>query len=132
MKSANKSLSLLSSIPPPQLPRLSQRLDSFDEQGLIDIAVDDAHLPVDGKQQLRQILESHSQVCALRPGRTDVLQHCLYITHPVPIKQQPYRMSPSKQAVFERTARADVKGRYRETISLGLVIPCYSSTKKRW
>lgn len=71
-------------------------------------------------------------MCALRPGRTDVLQHCLYITHPVPIKQQPYRMSPSKQAVFERTARADVKGRYRETISLGLVIPCYSSTKKRW
>ncbi|RXN02784.1 reverse ribonuclease integrase [Labeo rohita] len=108
-----------SSIPPPQVPLLSQSFDSLEDQGLIDIAVDGAHLPPDGKQQLRRILESNCQVCTLRPGRTDVLQHRLYVTHPVPIKQRPYRMSPSKQAV--------VREQLEEMLKAGIVEPSHSA-----
>lgn len=119
LKSVNQSLSLLSSIPPLQHPLLSQPLDSLDEQALMNLAVNGAHLPPDGKQQLRQILESNSQVCTLQPGRTDVLQHHLYITHPVPLKQRPYRMSPSKQAV--------VREQLEEMLKAGIVEPSHSA-----
>ncbi len=96
----------------------SQPFDSRDEQGLIDISVDDAHLPPDGKKQLRQILESNFQVCALRPGRRDILQHRLYITHPVPIKQRPYRMSPKQAVVGEQL---------EEMLKAGIVEPTHSA-----
>lgn len=118
-KSVNQSLSLISSIPLPKYPLLSCPLDNLDDQALIEIAVNGAHLPPDGKWQLRQILESKSEVCTLRPGWTDVLQHHLYITHPVPIKQRPYRISPSKQAV--------VREQLEEMLNSGIVEPSHSA-----
>lgn len=118
-KSVNQSLSLISSIPPPKHPLLSCQPDKLDDQALIDIAVNGAHLPPDGKQQLRQIFESKTEVCTLRPGRTDFLQHHLYITHPVPIKQRPYRMSPFKQAV--------VREQLEEMLRAGIVEPSHSA-----
>lgn len=81
----NQSVSLLSSIPPPQ-PTLIFSTEEMDIQNLIDNAVNKAHLPADRKSQLRQLLKDNPQVCALRPGCTDVLQHRIYLTQQVPIK----------------------------------------------
>ncbi len=110
------SLSLLSSVPPPQLNMFQPAY--FDEKTLIDTAVQDAHLPPDGKQQLRQILESNPQVCTLRPGRTEVTQHHIYTTHQVPIKQRPYRTTPAKQAVISE--------QLEEMLTAGIVEPSHS------
>ncbi len=41
-------------------------------------------------------------MCTLRLGRTDVLQHQIYTHHQIPIKQRPYRMSPSKQVIVNQ------------------------------
>lgn len=96
-----QTLSLLSAIPPPQMPSLSSPHNDLKDQDLIDIAVNNACIPLEGKQRLRQLLETNFKVCTLRVGRTNVLQHQLYITHPVPIKQRPYRLTPSKQTVVK-------------------------------
>lgn len=71
-------------------------------------------------------------MCALRPGRTDVLQHRIYLTQQVPIKQRPYRMSPTKQALVEK--------QLEEMLSAGIVKPSHSGwaspvvlvPQKRW
>lgn len=47
------------------------------------------------KTQLRQLWESNSQVCTNQPGKTNVLQHTIYTTNCVPIKQRSYKMSPA-------------------------------------
>ncbi|KAI2646495.1 Transposon Tf2-6 polyprotein [Labeo rohita] len=65
-----QNLSLLSSIPPPSLQLLIQQPYNVDERMLIKNAVDEAHLPPDGKQQLLSILESNPRVCTLRTGPT--------------------------------------------------------------
>lgn len=113
----NQSISLLSSVPPPQ-PKFTFSTDDMDVQNFIDNAVNEAYLPADGKCQLRQVLEANPQVCALRPGRTDVLHHCVYLTQQVPIKQRPYRMSSTKQAVVEK--------QLEEMLSAGIVKPSHS------
>lgn len=113
----NQSISLLSSIPPPQ-PKFTFSTDDMDIKNFIDRAVNGAHLPADGKCQLRQVLEANLEVCALRPGHTDVLQHRIYLTQQVPIKQRPYRMSPAKQAVVEK--------QLEEMLSAGIVKPSHS------
>ncbi len=117
-KTFNQSLSLLSSIPPPQPVCRSSPLVSSDAQCLIDSAVSEAHLPPAEKNRLRRILESNTQVCTLQLGRTDVLQHIIYTHHQVPIKQRPYRMSPAKQAV--------VQEQLAEMVNAGIVEPSHS------
>ncbi|RXN22990.1 protease reverse transcriptase ribonuclease h [Labeo rohita] len=112
MENKSASLSLLSSVPPPKLV-VFQSPSNLDEQTLIDTAVNAALLPLEDKQQLQQILESNPQVCTLRTGRTDILQHHIYSTQQVPIKQQPYRTTPAKQAV--------IKEHLEEMLSAGIV-----------
>ncbi|KAI2647074.1 Transposon Ty3-I Gag-Pol polyprotein [Labeo rohita] len=118
-KIENKSVSLclLSSVPPTKLV-VFQSPSNLDEQTLIDTAVNAAHLPLEDKQQLQQILESNPQVCTLRTGRTDLLQHHIYTTQQVPIKQRPYRTTPAKQAV--------IKEQLEEMLSAGIVEPSHS------
>ncbi|KAL0167867.1 hypothetical protein M9458_036089, partial [Cirrhinus mrigala] len=113
-----KNLSLLSSIPPPSPQLLIQQPDNVDERMLIRNAVDEAHLPPDGKQQLLSILESNPRVCTLRTGRTDVLQHHIYTTCQIPIKQKPYRLSPLKQLAMEE--------QLEEMLKQGIVEPSHS------
>ncbi|RXN08546.1 activity-regulated cytoskeleton-associated -like protein [Labeo rohita] len=117
MENKSASLSLLSSVPPPKLV-IFQSPSNLDEQTLIDTVVNAAHLPLEDKQQLQQILESNPQVCTLRTGRTDLLQHHIYTTQQVPIKQRPYRTTPAKQAV--------IKEHLEEMLSAGIVEPSHS------
>ncbi len=92
------NLTLLSAVPPPQPSLTMLQIDSVDDATLIRDAVSKAHLPMDGKQQLLQILEYNSRVCTLRTGRTDVLQHRIYTTCQVPIKQHiGYHLSNKQQ-----------------------------------
>ncbi len=100
-KASEPLVTLLSAVPPPQPSLTMLQIDSVDDATLIRDAVSKAHLPMDGKQQLLQILEYNSRVCTHRTGRTDVLQHRIYTTCQVPIKQRPYRLSPVKQAAME-------------------------------
>lgn len=117
-KKTTHKLSLLSSSPPPfpQLP--IQQPDSMDEKTLIQNAVDEAHLPPEGKQELLCILESNPQVCSLTTGCTDILQHHIYITCQVPIKQRPYHLSPLKQLAMEE--------KLEEMLSQGIVKSSHS------
>ncbi len=108
-----QSLSLLSAVPPPQPTFLLAPCDNPDLNTLIEKAVNNAHLPSDGKRLLQEILEGNTQVCTLRLGRTDVLKHCIYTSQQVPIKQRPYRMSPVKQAL--------VKEQLEEMLTTGIV-----------
>ncbi|KAI7789793.1 hypothetical protein IRJ41_013744 [Triplophysa rosa] len=91
-KKTAQNLSLLSAIPPQSPQLLVHQPDTRDEQTLIKIVVEEAHVPPDGKQELLRILESNPRVCTLVTGRTDVLQHRIYSTCQVPIKQRPYRL----------------------------------------
>lgn len=116
---SNQTLSLLSSIPPLQFPpSVSQLLTCMDDQTFIEKAVTEAHLLLEGKQQLLYLLQSNPNVCTLQLGRTTVLQHCIYTTHPVPIKQRPYRLTPEKQFV--------VREQLKEMMEHGIVEPSYS------
>ncbi len=81
-------------LPPVTLPFALKDGDCEDDATLIHQAVDAAHLPPDKKPKLNNLLQT-SQVCTLRLGRTDVLQHHIYTHHQISIKQRPYRMSPS-------------------------------------
>lgn len=110
------NLTLLSAVPPP-LTML--QTDSVDDATLIRDAVSKAHLPMGGKQQLLQILESNPQVCTHQTGRTDVLQHYIYTTCQVPIKQRPYRLSPVKQQAMEEQLEVMLKE--------GIVEPSHSA-----
>ncbi len=114
----SQSLSLLSAVPPPQPTLLLSLWDNPDLNTLIETAVNNAHLPSDGKCQLQEILEGNTQVCTLRFGSTDVLKHCIYTSQQVPIKQRPYRMSPVKQVL--------VKGQLDEMLTTGIVEPSCS------
>ncbi len=116
-KSANKSLSLLSALPPPQAMNLSPH-DPINSKVLIENIVNNAHIPSDGKCQLQQLLERNTQVCTSQLGRTNVLKHRIYTNQPVPIKQKPYRMSPVKQAL--------VKEQLEEMLARGIVEPSSS------
>ncbi len=113
------NLTLLSAVPPPQPSLTMLQIDSVDDATLIRDAVSKAHLPMDGKQQLLQILEYNSRVCTHRTGRTDVLQHRIYTTCQVPIKQRPYRLSPVKQAAMEEQLEVMLKE--------GIVEPSHSA-----
>lgn len=115
----HKSLSLLSVVPPPQPKLILSSPDTTHEKALINEAVENAHLTLEDKQQLQNILETNTQVCTLQLGRTDVLQHCIYTNHRVPIKQRPYRMSPVKQTL--------VREQLDEMLEAGIVEPSSSS-----
>ena len=110
------NISLISSVPPPILSLEPVRMEA---QDYINLAVSDAHLQDGEKKQLRQLLESNPQVCTNQPGKTDILQHTIYTTNCVPIKQRPYRMNPGKQAI--------VKDQLRDMIAAGVVEPSYSA-----
>lgn len=110
-----RSLSLISSVPPPLLSLEPVRMDVKD---YINIAVSEANVQEEERKQLRLLLESNPKVCSNEPGKTDVLQHTIYTTNCVPIKQRPYRMSPVKQAIVEE--------QLREMITRGVIKPSYS------
>lgn len=118
-KEATQNLSLLTSVPPPSSPFQIQHPDGIDEKTLIKNAVDAAHLPFDEKLHLLQILNESPQVCTLRTGRTEVLQHSIYATSQVPIKQRPYRLSPLKQFALEE--------QLDEMLRQGIVEPSHSA-----
>lgn len=110
-----RNLSLINSVPPPIISLEPVRMEVKD---YINIAVSDAHLQDGEKKKLRQLLESHPQVCTNKPGKTDVLLHAINTTNCVPIRQRPYRMSPGKQAI--------VAEQLREMITAGVVEPSHS------
>ncbi len=117
IESKSSSLSLLSSVPPPQSVVSLTPVNS-EGKTLLDAVINAAHLPPEDKQHLRQILESTPHVCTLCPGRTEVLEHRIYTTHQVPIKQRPYRITPAKQAV--------IKEQLEEMLAAGIVEPSHS------
>lgn len=91
----------------------------MDNHTLREAAVNKAHLTLEGKHKLLHLLNSNPQVCTLRLGTKTVLQHCLYTTHPVPIKQCPYWLTPEKYDV--------VKDQFKEVLQNGTVEPSHSA-----
>lgn len=85
-KNSNQNLLLFSSFPPTQFSTVSP--DIIDDPTLIAAAVSNAQLSSERKPQLLHLLRSNPKVCTHQLGRTTVLQHCLYTTHPVPVKQR--------------------------------------------
>ncbi|XP_073670965.1 uncharacterized protein [Paramisgurnus dabryanus] len=118
-KKVPSNMTLLSAIPPPQPLCTMLHNDTTDDVTLIKDAVGKAHLPPDAKHHLTQILGSHPKVCTHRIGRTDVLQHCIYTTCQVPIKQRPYRLNPVKQQAMEEQLEVMLRD--------GIVEPSHSS-----
>lgn len=109
------SVALISSIPPPALCLEPVCMDVTD---YIHLAVTNAHLMDKDKQRLQELLESYPEVCTHKAGRTEVFQHQIHTTSPVPIKQRPYHMSPTKQII--------VKEQLREMLTAGIVEPSHS------
>uniref|UniRef100_A0A9J7XVL9 ribonuclease H n=1 Tax=Cyprinus carpio carpio TaxID=630221 RepID=A0A9J7XVL9_CYPCA len=128
-RTLNPSLSLLSSVPPPQPAFITASVEE-NVQTLIDTAVSEAHLSSLDKQMLKTILETNTQVCVVQPGRTDVLKHCIYTNHQVPIKQRPYRMSPAKQFVVKEQLEEMVKAGIVESSHSGWASPVVLVPKK--
>ena len=62
----------------------------------IQNAVTNAHLDEFGKRTLLFQLQGNSDVCTTTLGCTDILTHKIYLANEVPIKQKPYRVSPTK------------------------------------
>lgn len=91
----------------------------MDDQTLKAAEVSSAHLSSERKQKLLHLLTLNPKVCTHQHGRTTVLQHCLYTTHPVPIKQWAYRLTPEKQAVL--------KEQLKEMLEKGIVEPLHSA-----
>ncbi len=108
-------LGLISSIPPPMCLLEVIRLNV---QDYIDQAVSSAQLHESVKPQLRELLQSNPEVCTPTTGRTKVLQHQIYSTVNVPMKQKPYRMSPTKQAI--------IREQLEEMLSSGIIEPSRS------
>ncbi len=118
---SQQNLILLSAVPPP-LPIIGSReiVSALAEnQALIDKLIKEDNLQFNEDNQLRQILESYPTVCTCRPGRTNVLEHCLYSHQQVPIKQRPYRLSPVKQTI--------VKEQIQDMLNAGIIEPSYSA-----
>ena len=109
------SVALITYIPTPALCLEPVRRDVTD---YIYLTVTNAHLMDKDKQRLKELLESYPEVCTHKPGRTEVLQHQIHTTSPVPIKQRPYRMSPTKQII--------VKEQLQEMLTAGIVEPSHS------
>lgn len=124
------NLSLLSAVPPPQPFLTILQTDSVDDATLIMDAVSKAHLLLDEKQQLLQILESNPRVCTHQTGRTDVLKHRIYTTCQVPIKQRPYRLSPVKQQAMEEQLEVMLKEGIVEPSHSGWASPVVLVPKK--
>ncbi len=118
---SQQNLTLLSAVPPPLPTIVSSEFASTlaEDQVLIDKLVKEAYLLFDEDTQLQHIMESHPTVCTRRPGRTNVLEHCLYIHQQVPIKQRPYRLSPIKQTI--------VKEQIQDMLNAGIIEPSHSA-----
>ncbi len=108
-------LNLISSVPPPGFPL---KIDRLDVQDYINQAVSSANLNASEKSQLHEILQANPKVCTHEIGRTNVLQHQIYTTARIPIKQKPYRMSSVKQTI--------VKEQIEEMLSAGIIEPSRS------
>lgn len=113
------NLTLLSAVPPPQTSLGMLQTDHVDDATQIWNAVSEAQLPKEEKQQLLQILQNNPRVCTQRTGKTKLLQHRIYTTSQVPIKQKPYRLSPVKQQVMEE--------QLEQMLREGIVEPSHSS-----
>nr|XP_054598745.1 uncharacterized protein LOC129163840 [Nothobranchius furzeri] len=67
----------------------------------LEMAVQNAHLDDFGKKQLLYQLQNNKHICTNSLGRTNLLTHKIFLTHNVPIKQKPYRVSPFKLQVIK-------------------------------
>lgn len=125
--SSDQIFSLISSVPPTTLTLEPVRLEVKD---YIKKAVSNAQLQDEGKEQLQHLLEKNTEVCTNQPGRTDVLQHTIYTTNCVPIKQKPNRMSAAKQAIVEEQLKEMIDTRIVEPSHSGWASPVVLPPKK--
>jgi len=84
-------LALFSALPPDT---------SKEEPNPLHIACQNTCLDERGKERLLIQLKQNSVVCTAVLGKTSVLTHRVYVTQDVPIRQKPYRVSPTKQKVI--------------------------------
>lgn len=90
--SKRASVSFVSAVAPSGLPCVSVESD----QDLLIAAVRKAQLDECGKVRFLGQLTDNKNVCTSSLGCTDVLNHNIFVTHDVPIKQKPYHVSPPK------------------------------------
>lgn len=86
-----------SSFHPDTLNSLHEAKDSDSRQQ----AVEKTLLQGPDKEQLLKQLHLNSDVCTSQLGRTDLLNHKIFLTHDVPLKQRPYKVSPSKLEIIK-------------------------------
>ncbi|XP_051793893.1 uncharacterized protein LOC127530652 [Acanthochromis polyacanthus] len=93
--SPSHQVAFFSAVAPTQLLTTPSCLDLFQN------AVTQAHLDEFGKRLLYCQLQENSAVCTDVLGCTEVLTHKIYLSHDLPIKQKPYRVSPAKLQVIK-------------------------------
>ncbi len=86
-------LALFSALPPATLTKESNHLH---------VACQNTCLEEGGKEHFLTLLKQNAGVCTDVLGKTNVLTHRIYITQAVPIKQKPYRVSPTKQKIIQQ------------------------------
>lgn len=71
------------------------------EPDFLQAAVNNAHLDAFGKSTLFCQLHENSGVCTDVLGCTKVLTHKIFLSNHMPIKQKPYRVSPTKLQIIK-------------------------------
>lgn len=64
-------------------------------------AVRNAQLEENEKLTFMEQLQQNLDVCTTKLGRTKLLNHNICLTHEMPVKQKPYRVSPTKQKIMK-------------------------------
>lgn len=111
-----------SAVPPTQL--MTTPLD------LLQNAVTQAHLDEFGKRSLYCQLQENPAVCTDVLGCTEVLAHKIYLSHDLPIKQKPYRVSPAKLQVIKEQVDDMLKRNIIEPSSSPYAAPVVLVPKK--
>ncbi|KAI2664186.1 Retrovirus-related Pol polyprotein [Labeo rohita] len=86
-------LALFSALPPVKFN---------EEPDPLQVACQNTWLDEIGKERFFRQLQQNSDVCTDVLGKTSVLTHRIYVTQDVPIKQKPYRVSPTRQKVIKQ------------------------------
>uniref|UniRef100_A0A8C1GVQ7 Reverse transcriptase domain-containing protein n=1 Tax=Cyprinus carpio TaxID=7962 RepID=A0A8C1GVQ7_CYPCA len=73
-----------------------------EELNLLQVACQNTCLEERGKERFLIQLKQNSDVCTDVLGKTSVLTHRVYVNQDVPIRQKPYRVSPTKQKVIKQ------------------------------